>query len=771
MKKMVLIGISVLAAAGLFLMSCNQQQSGTDAPSQGSETPGSSAPGNSAPGNSVPGNTAPGNNAPGNSTSGSRIPAGGGPGSEAYAVRSALRELFSVDPDKGIGVYGRYTELTAEGDVPEALSRILAEVNARAKENVETRAARFLAENKFTSAKANLSGGDRFRYRNISYITNVTRADQCLFSILETEMESGIGDKEGERLDVVKNCSFHSAVYETRSGEALTLADFMKDPGSLPEQLEKAIANKYAHAGLPADSLSAEGISAGASSAGGGEGMPAWTADYLGLRFYFDGAVVPEEKMREAGVYNRKALHVSIPYTALDGAFAKAAEEAPESFIAQLEKNTEYALPHDSRVIRIEKGDNSGYEQYRIVIRDGKDQKAWWLEYADDNSDYYVFRAQDGYYFYRLEDEQDRGYVYNFASPDGGYDRFSNQNAQCFDSFLHELYLAVPYNPDCAHMRERTRKFMDPQNGLTTSFAPNGHYAFLPEPGRGRTWLHFALIDDVLALDSRNVGCRLLHEISGKALDAEGNEGDEITVKAGEVLRFLRVNGEGELYFYMSPQYNMYKSGSRDYYYDCELADGRQVRLVTSYENSFFVDGMYMDRIGEPVTIGAAQYEAGPDEIPEHTVKIGGKEYKLKQDLSLRTESGEEIDFSGDVWWIVENYVGTYTAAKEDAASGTIGTYTPEGTRLVISENGDASFEYDGRVFKGKLPEKRLYRRDVYIYMEAEYERRTFQIIVEDDLPPHDPSFRRIRFYSEGEPATNEPSRVPPIDTELVRED
>ncbi len=823
MKKMVLIGISVLAAAGLFLMSCSQQQSGTDAPSQGSEAPGNSTQGSSAQGSNTQGSNTPGNNVPG-----SRTPAGGGPGSEAYAVKSVLRELFSVDPEKGIGVYGRYTELTAEGDVPETFSKVLAEVNARAKENVETRAKRFLAENSFTSAKADPDGKDRFRYRNISYITNVTRADQFLFSILETEMESGIGDKEGERLDVSKNCVFHAAVYETQSGEALTLADFMKDPGSFPEQLEKAIANKYAHAGLPADGLSAEAFAAGglskevqsaggpsaeafaaggpskeAQSAGGGTAVPAWTADYLGLRFYFDGAVVPEDKMMEAGVYNRKAVHVSIPYTALDGAFAKAAEETPESFVAQLEKNTEYALPHDKRVIRIEKADNSGYPQYRIVIRDGKDQKAWWLEYADDDSDYYVFRAQGGYYFYRLEDEQDRGYVYNFASPDGGYDRFENQNAQCFDSFLHELYLAVPYDPDCAHMRERTRKFMDPQNGLTTTFAPNGHYAFLPERGRGRTWLHFALIDDALALDSHNVGCRLLHAISGKALDAEGNEGDEITVKAGEVLRFLRVDGEGELYFYMSPQYNMYKSGSRDYHYDCELADGRQVRLVTQYENSFFVDGMYMDRIGEPVTIGAAQYEAGMGEIPEHYVEIAGKEYKLRQDLSLRTESGEEIDFGGDVWWIVENYVGTYVAAEENAGSATsetarydtsgfsgrfgIGTSgpsgshyisswaggagTPAGTRLVISENGDASFEYDGRVFKGKLPEKRFYRQDVYIYMEAEYEMRTFRIIVEDDLPPHDPSFRRIRFYSEGEPATNEPSRVPPIEVELVRED
>ena len=47
---------------------------------------------------------------------------------------------------------------------------------------------------------------------------------------------------------------------------------------------------------------------------------------------------------------------------------------------------------------------------------------------------------------------------------------------------------------------------------------------------------------------------------------------------------------------------------------------------------------------------------------------------------------------------------------------------------------------------------------------------RSFQIKVEDDLPDHDPAFRKIRFYSEGLPATNMPSTMPPIEVELVRE-
>ena len=54
--------------------------------------------------------------------------------------------------------------------------------------------------------------------------------------------------------------------------------------------------------------------------------------------------------------------------------------------------------------------------------------------------------------------------------------------------------------------------------------------------------------------------------------------------------------------------------------------------------------------------------------------------------------------------------------------------------------------------------------------MTAGYESRTFHIIVEGNLPAHDPSFTRIRFYSEGLPATNEPSKMPPIEVELVRE-
>ena len=435
---------------------------------------------------------APQESAPGSSLKDSGF-AGGS--SVPYAVKTTLRELVSVDPAKGIGVYGRYTELAAEGEVPEVLSQILDEANARAKESVETRAAQFLAENDWSVAdpagadpmgaaapefedEAESVVTERYSYRTISCITNVTRADETLISILETEMEGGIGTAEGDWTSEAENCRFSGAVYDTQSGEKLDLADLVSDADDLSALLEEAFANKYGVEGLGEDTY-----------------IPAWTADYLGLRFYLDGAQVPKEVRDQlSSDFRRKALHVSIPYSALGGPLCEAAGKTPESFIAQVEKNVDYALPHADQTIRIEKAATDyGTEEYRIVISDRKNgkgddegTKAWWLEYATDGSDFYVFRAQGKYYFYRLDDLQDRGYVYSFGSPDGGFDRFANQNAQCFDSFLHEIRLALPYDPDCAHMRERTRSFTSAAPGMSAILVPSGHYAFRSRAAAGR---------------------------------------------------------------------------------------------------------------------------------------------------------------------------------------------------------------------------------------------------------------------------------------------
>ena len=87
--------------------------------------------------------------------------------------------------------------------------------------------------------------------------------------------------------------------------------------------------------------------------------------------------------------------------------------------------------------------------------------------------------------------------------------------------------------------------------------------------------------------------------------------------------------------------------------------------------------------------------------------------------------------------------------------------------KLVIQENGDVEFNCFGNIFKGTLPEKRYYKENVYISMESKTESRSFRIILREGTIHSVPT--KIEFYSEGLPATNEPSKVPPLSVYMTR--
>ena len=653
--------------------------------------------------------------------------------STPYAVKTTLRETFLADPEKGIGVYGRYTELSAGDDAPQTLKRVLADANARAKEYVEAYARDFLEENDWPVAAQGGTVTETYRYRNYSYIVNVTRADDVLFSVLETETVTGIGNEPDTQEEDYR---FTSAVYDTQSGEEIPLTDFLAEEG-LSERLYEALVAQYRYDPLLPD---------------WNDTMPAWTADYLGLHFYFDADRFDRYVRSKNRDYHGSVMQVSFPYSGLTGTRAAQAAKTPGNFIARLDLNTDYALPYDSRTIRVQRAEdteNADYP-YRIVIRDGEYETYWWLEYAEDyRSQFYVFRAQDNYYFYKLEPGGTLCNVYNFARPGGGFDRFANQGAQSFDSFLSTPELAVPYHPGCVHMCERRRELLD-----DVWYAPHAYYAFLPEQGRGSLWLHFALSDDALAIDSNNRSFRLLHELHAQKLDWNGNETGEILIPQGEILTFLRAKGESQTYFGMAPQ----SKEPTAYSYDCLLSDGTEVRLDTGAYETVYTDGMYVERIAEPLTRGAAHYEGGLTEVPQRFVEIGGKEYPVIRDLSVNDSWEEEVDFGDEIWWEVENFTGTFTSPDGDA-------------ELVIQKDGSVTFVCEGKLFTGKMPEKRYYDAFVEIRMKCDEEpqERTFTVRIEDDLPPHDPSFRNIRLTSHGLPATNKPSGMPWMEADLRR--
>lgn len=101
-------------------------------------------------------------------------------------------------------------------------------------------------------------------------------------------------------------------------------------------------------------------------------------------------------------------------------------------------------------------------DESRTIIRvmpDHGSESSLEIEYADDQSDFYIIRSHGGFYLFREEVGDQDGFFYDFSSPDGGYGRFAYNPSQYFDSFMREIKLALPYDPYCAHMCEGRRSF------------------------------------------------------------------------------------------------------------------------------------------------------------------------------------------------------------------------------------------------------------------------------------------------------------------------
>ena len=658
---------------------------------------------------------------------------------EPYIVRTTLREYTAVNPDTRVGVYGRYTELTVEGNAPETFRNAVTASNQRAEESVRTRADQIIAEKKPDSSKT-----EGYQFVTCGYIANVTRADHTAFSILETEFE-----KETPWNMTGITYRFRGLTYDTESGEEIRLADMAGDEASVSGMLEDSLSAKYGIEGLAA----------------AGAGDYAWTADVLGIRFYFNSDAVSEKKRREKGDYSDRAVTVSYTYDALSGEKAEALSEAPESYIAMIDRGAVYDLPHGDMSVML--GEKDGSHTIRIM-KDNKEEEELEIEYGDDISDYYIIRAEGKFYLFRGRIGYQEGFFYDFSRPDGGFGRFAYNPSQYFDSFLREIQLAVPYNPYCVHMAEVRRSFGE-KSYDKSSFIPHGHYSFPSDPSS--RYKRFFLRDRNLQIDSYNTACRLLEDLEVTETDTEGNALGKITVPAGKSLIFEGVIGEAARYDDPPKRNN-----TRTFLYECRLADGRHICFESPYDSTIYTEKGYMNRFTEPVSLWEAQSENESPVEPEKafTVRIGEKDYPLIPDYSLHGHSGEEIDFGDDIWWQVEGYPGKYVSTDEDMKDMQDSYYTQEAlshpderAELVIGENGEAVFDCFGEIYRGSLPEKRFYKTDVEIFMESKTQRRTFRIILREGKDHAKPS--RIEFFSEGLPATNEPSKVPPLTVYLTR--
>ena len=655
---------------------------------------------------------------------------------EPYVVRTILKEYASVDPNTGTGFYGRYTELQVEGNAPNTLRNAVAECNKRAEEAVKVRAEQ-TEKSTFAFQTSKLSVSDEYRYVTYGYIATVTRADQTAFSILETEFEKGIGQHESEI-----TYHFYGLTCDTKSGEEITLTDLLGDDESfLSMQLREALKTKYGVEGLATTE----------------PGDYAWIGDVLGIRFYFNSDAVSKDKREEINDYTARAVNVSFPYGAFTGQKTQAMSVAPESYIAMIDREIEYDLPYGNLSVKLLKKDDSLF--IRIQPRKG-DADELRIEYADDLSDFYIMRAEGGLYLFRERIGYQEGFFYDFSNRDGGFGRFAYNTAQYFYSFLREILVALPYNPYCVHMAEVRRSIGESTYGKG-SFIPHGHYTFPSNPTA--RYKRFVLTDDSLQIDMNNMACRLLEDFTAMQIDDEGNEIGEVTIPAGRTLIFESVAGEASRYA-DPPQ----RSSVNNAFYDCRLTDGTLIRFESNTMSTLAVEGAYINRFTEPISLGEAQFEETPEPAEVFTVRIGGKDYPLIPDYSKKDHTGEEIDFGEDVWWSVEGYPGRYVCTDEDLEDMKEAYFADyslfdadEKPLLEISEDGHVALTYLGQVFTGDLPQKRFYKTYVYVLMESETQRRTFQIVLREGKDHSTPT--RIELFSEGEPATNEPSKVPPL--------
>ncbi|RRD94536.1 hypothetical protein EII17_07750 [Clostridiales bacterium COT073_COT-073] len=659
-----------------------------------------------------------------------------------YAVTTVLKESSAVNPDTGTGIYVRYTVLTVADDAPETFKNAITACNRRAEEAAGKRMRSISSQ---LSATVLQEKTENYRFDTYAYIVAVARADSTAFSILETEYETVFGDTWYGKKVVYK---LNGRTFDTASGKEISLSELVADEKVISERLKKALQTQYGISGLASIEPSDY----------------AWTADAFGIRFYFNSDAAAKKKHEEIGDYSNKVITVAFPYDSLDGLVAATLADVPEDYIARLDRENIYKLPHGNLSVMLTKSDKDIFIR---MIPDKGEESSLRIEYADDKSDFYIIRSLGGIYLFREYIPYQDGFFYDFSNPDGGFGRFKYNISQYFDSFMNEIGLALPYNPFCVHMSEIHRYFGE-RSQRDSFFVPSGHYYF-PDKTEG-DYKRFVLIDGVLQIDTCNTACRLLEDMTAMEIDEQGKELGNITIKAGSAIVFESAIGESEKYQTPFQRWDR-ESG---YIYDCRLADGRKVRITSEYEGEVFVNGIFLNRFTKPVSLAEARFDIIPPKEEVFTVRIGNKDYPVIPDYSKPDHYGEEIDFGDDIWWQVEEYVGQYEISDEDLVEmkNSIG-FNPKiekkDAMLMISEDGKVRFEYYGKVYEGELPKERYYGVNVAIKLKSGYESRSFEIILRDTQVHDAPS--KITFYSSGLPATNKPSEQPPLSVYLTKID
>ena len=667
---------------------------------------------------------------------------------EQLNVQVSREEIAEVDAAANKGAYGECTQITLEDEGHDALAAALEARNKQAETATEDKVHGHVNDPDSPATTEGhamdvLLGGVDKSVEAVDFIDflsagTVTRADSCLTCVLESE---------GSQLDGWGNrVAFASHVYDSQTGAELTLGDLVTDTSQLPDIIDAAMHEKYCFEGMFQEDEDVAQLVRGKVDNPAEHGQLAWTADYLGMKFYFDS-----KDLSNAASYH--GMYVSVPYAEHPGLFASECAIVPDDFIAQLEYGVAYELPGDpqGRSVRVMRSHREGATlgllgtspantssgagwtfavQVGTGVGDtfeptGEATNSPWF-YDMFRQDYMpcLVRVNGAYFLYGFGDRNSEGYnTAVYALEDGaGQPKGLGELDEGFVAQPTYTHWSLPCNPAAVTMADRDCLASYDRVLFERTCAIDGDTG-MPTPAAESYTAH-----------TINQAYKTRISVNGVLLDIGGQEGEATTIEEGTVC-FL-------------------EAGKPQDHYDMRLEDGRLVRLTSGKNRK--IDDHYTNDVFAMVPAASAadsHVETGPR---ERRVWHHGQYVRLVPETGNIVGTGAIIDYGDVPWWIAEEFVGTWTMTEDDRqliAKWYSDGNPPDDGKLEIREDGTFTMTFGGAAYEGKLDATRgfgVYAGGSMTPVDGGYTQNVHFDYTSESKS--DKSWTHVQFYVEGLP-------------------
>lgn len=425
--------------------------------------------------------------------------------------------------------YPQFSLLEASADAYPALASALDEFNSDTKDSVQD-----IYDLLLESVNEEISLGiDISEPYYSDTIIEVKRADSRVLSLLGSDCVFLGG--------VHPNTAYYSAVFDTSSGDRLSLDDVLTDSSKLPEVLKKCLEEKYGDAiYVDLDEFLSEHY------ASGSESDRIWTLDVHGITFYFNPY--------DLAPYAYGMLCVNILFSDMPELFRDEYTASSDAYTISLSDRTSliYDLNGDGKdedisIYGLSDYSESGYYNSLSISIDGN---------VVNNSDYYAYSFEA----YLMHTEDAHNYLYIDSTADNDYHFVTvydlsggtaeligtadNCGLHTFSNGAGQLTRIIPTDP--RHFTLDSR-----MNVLSTSAGSRIYH--VGADGMPEAETEYYDLHGYVTLTSKR-------SLTVSVVDRSGNLTEESAdVPAGSTFSLLRTDGSS--------------------YVDTKLSDGRECRL------------------------------------------------------------------------------------------------------------------------------------------------------------------------------------------------